>query len=147
MSSSGLLGVDVGEVRVGVAFARLDVRIAQPLTTLSNDESIFDRLISLAGEHQAAAMIVGWPRGLEGQSTAQTGRAEQFADELRRRSSIPVYLQDEALTSHKAEAELSARKRPYDKSEVDALAASYILSDYLDSLPSGASPISEANRV
>lgn len=132
--SSSLLGVDVGAVRVGVAVARLDVRIAQPLTTLTNDASIYDALVALVDQHQATAVVVGWPRGLNGQSTEQTRLVEQFADDLRSRSDVPVYLQDEALTSHKAETELQARKRPYQKAEVDALAASYILSDYMESL-------------
>ena len=78
----------------------------------------------------AAALVVGRPRGLSGQQTAQTKRTEIFAEELKTLG-LPVYFQDEAVTSKQAEAELQARGKPYKKSDIDALAAAYILEDWL----------------
>jgi putative Holliday junction resolvase len=75
--------------------------------------------------------VVGHPRDMNGQSTEQTLRIETFTNKLKSRFSLPIDLQDEALTSKQAEAELIARKKPYTKSDVDALAATYILSDWL----------------
>lgn len=126
-----IIGLDVGAVRVGVSVARLDVRIPQPLTTLENGVDIFDRIIDLAHRSEADEIIVGWPRGMDGQQTQQTRDTEQFADTLRQQSGLNVRLQDEALTSQKAEAELQSRRKPYTKADVDALAATYILEDYL----------------
>jgi len=130
---STVLALDVGTVRVGVAVARMDVLIPQPLVTLPFRHEIFADVAQLVKEHAAKTVVVGWPRGMEGQSTAQTQLVEDFVDELRKTLKVPVRLQDEALTSHKAEAELRARKRPFEKAEVDALAATYILEDYLAS--------------
>jgi len=126
-----VLALDVGTVRVGVAVVRMDVRIPQPLVTLPFRQEIFVDVEQLVKEHSANTVVVGWPRGMQGQSTAQTQLVEDFVVELRKVLKVPVRLQDEALTSHKAEAELRARKRPFDKAEVDALAATYILDDYI----------------
>jgi len=128
-----ILGLDVGTVRIGVAVARHDVRIAQPLTTLTVGESdSMERLAALAREQQAGMFVVGWPRGLQGQSTGQTHSTEAFAERLRQVSGLPVVLQDEALTSQRAETELQQRGKPFAKADVDALAATYILEDYLE---------------
>jgi putative Holliday junction resolvase len=132
---SSIIALDVGSVRVGVAVARTDIRMAHPLTTLSHDDQLLERIQALVREHNAARIVVGWPRGLEGQSTAQTKSSEAFAERVAAATGLPVTLQDEALTSVMAEAELKNRQRHgqqgYQKGEVDALAATYILEDYL----------------
>lgn len=130
-NNATVLALDVGTVRIGVATARLDVRIAHPLATLPFHHEIVHDIQQLVKEHDVSVVVVGWPRGLEGQSTAQTKLVEDFTAELKKVLKIPVALQDEALTSHKAEAELHARNKPFEKAEVDALAATYILEDYL----------------
>lgn len=132
-----LLGLDVGSVRVGVALARSDVRIAQPLTTIDNNEEMYDAIEALTKEHGVTAIVVGWPRGMQGQVTEQTRYAEAFTEALRQHVKLPLHLQDEALTSQKAEAELRNRNKPFEKAEIDALAATYILDDYLATLPGG----------
>ena len=132
------LGLDVGSVRIGAALARADVRIAQPLKTLAAGDHAYDDILALVAEHGVTALVVGWPRGLQGQTTDQTSYVETFVEGLRGRLHLPVYLQDEALTSQKAEAELRAHNKPFAKAEVDALAATYILDDYLVALQRGA---------
>ncbi len=128
-----LLGIDIGTRRTGVALARLDVRIPQPLTTIETDDigDAIRQIIVLIAEHDVVAVVAGWPRGLAGQTTGQTESVGSFVEQLKASATVPVYLQDEALTSQKAEAELSARQKPYVKGDIDALAATYILEDYL----------------
>ena len=128
---AALLGLDVGDRRIGVAVARLDVRLPRPLLTLDAGDGAFQRIHELADEHGAAAVVVGWPRGMAGQHTDQTRRVEEFVAGLRAALDLPVHLQDEALTSQKAEAELSARRKPYSREDIDALAATFILEDYM----------------
>ncbi len=130
-SVQSIIGLDVGAVRVGVAIARLDVKMPQPLVTLQNDDTIFERITQLARDSDVLELVVGWPRGMEGQETQQTRDTEQFVARLKRISGLAVHLQDEAVTSQKAEAELLARHKPYQKGDIDALAATYILQDYL----------------
>ncbi len=130
-TSGEVIALDVGSVRIGVARASRIVRLAEPLITLRNDESVWSELNSLIAAHDVHTIVVGLPRGLDGQETAQTTTVRQFVEELGKRVDRPIVFQDEALTSHKAEAELAARNKPFAKEDVDALAAVYILEDYL----------------
>lgn len=127
-----ILALDVGDVRIGVASARFDVRIASPLLTLQHNGHIIERIIQLAKEHDAAALVVGVPRNLNGDETGQTAKVREFIATLRQQLTIPVHEQDEATTSLKAEAELRQRGKAYEKGDIDSLAATYILEDYLE---------------
>jgi putative Holliday junction resolvase len=131
MTPDSILALDVGDKRIGVAVARADVRFPRPLLTLTHDETIWQRIEGLMAEHDAGVIVVGLPRGLDGQETEQTRKAEAFVAALKERINVPVHLMDEATTSLKAEAELKSRGKPYEKSDIDALAATYILDDYL----------------
>jgi len=130
-SDSTLLALDVGARRIGVAVARIDTQIASPLQTLNHDETIFAQLQKLVAEQAAVALVLGLPRGLDGQETGQTRETRAFASELRKHLDLPFYWQDEAVTSRQAEAELQSRGKPYVRGDIDALAATYILEDYL----------------
>ena len=132
-TTQAVLALDVGERRIGVAVASLEARIANPLSTLDRQDEgdIFTRINSLVQQHQAHAVVVGLPRGMAGQETAQTISTRNFAATLEKSITIPVYMQDEAGTSLAAEAELKKIKKPYQKGDIDKLAATYILSDWL----------------
>jgi len=131
-SPQAILALDVGDKRIGVAIANISVRFASPLTTITNDEMVWQQLTEIIETNDVGAIVVGLPRGLDGQETAQTHKAEVFMQQLRAHLGLPVHPQDEAATSVKAEEELAARGKPYAKGEVDALAATYILEDYLN---------------
>lgn len=132
MSNSNLLALDVGGKRVGVAVSRSVVVMARPLTTLDRQAHDFwQQLIDLTVEHEIQEIILGLPRGLDGQETAQTEAVRAFADEMAGHITLPMHWQDEALTSVKAEETLRERGGQYQKGDIDALAASYILADYL----------------
>jgi putative holliday junction resolvase len=115
MPTKALLGLDVGDRRIGVARATTDVKLAL--------------------QENIAILVVGLPRGMDGQETAQTAHIRKFAKELGERLTIPLHMQDEAVTSVKAEETLKARGRAYKKEDIDALAASYILQDFIDTHP------------
>ncbi len=132
---SYILALDVGARRIGVALASTPARIASPLLTLEHSPEIFTRLQELIERENVDTIVVGLPRGLDGQTTAQTSATETFIDELRGRIDVPIFTQDEALTSVKAEAELASRRKPHAKAAVDALAATYILEDFLREQP------------
>jgi putative pre-16S rRNA nuclease len=133
---NSFLALDVGEKRVGVAVASRAARLPRPLTTLNNDGEFFSWLAKIVDAENVDTIIVGLPRGLSGQHTGQTAAVESFAERLREEfQDTKVHFQDEALTSRKAEAELQQRNRAYQKSDVDALAAVYILEDWLASQP------------
>lgn len=130
--NSTIIALDVGATRIGVAAAGTLTRIAQPLTTLKNNDGTIDEIIQLLEDQEAEAVVIGLPRGLDGQHTAQTQTVEAFGAALEKHIQIPVHWQDEAVTSAQAEAELQARKKPYAKGDIDALAATYILEDFIN---------------
>ncbi len=134
---SSLLALDVGERRIGVAIASIIARLPRPLTTLANDGKFADELSRLLADNDAATLVVGLPRGLDGQHTAQTQYVESFIEGLNLKPQAAVYWQDEALTSRKAEAELDKRGKPYAKGDIDSLSATYILEDFLRDHPAG----------
>jgi putative Holliday junction resolvase len=135
LNSPSILALDVGEKRIGVATATLQARLSSPLTTLQRSEATPDDIERLLLEHQAVALVLGLPRGLDGQHTGQTTAVENFAKTLEPSLDIPLYWQDEAVTSVRAEEELQARGKPYRKEDIDALSATYILEDFMRDHP------------
>jgi len=127
-----ILALDVGAKRIGVARASGDVRLAAPLTTIEHDDTVWRVLDTLIRSEQAATLVVGLPRGLDGQETEQTRQVREFIEVLKKHVSLPIVVRDEAVTSVHAEEELKRRGKPYGKGDIDALAATYILQDYLE---------------
>lgn len=134
-SNNSILALDVGGKRIGVALANAVARIASPLTTLQNTATITDDLKVLIKRHDVAVLVVGLPRGLNGQRTEQTATVQQFILDIQPALDVPLYWQDEAVTSRKAESELNSRGKSYRKEDIDALAATYILEDFLADNP------------
>ncbi len=126
-----IVALDVGDKRIGLALASVESRLPRPLTTLANDDDFIHKLNDIIQTEAVGAIVVGLPRGMEGQHTIQTVATEKFVEQLKRTIDLPIIFQDEALTSQKAEAELEARHQVYSRADVDALAASYILQDFL----------------
>lgn len=129
-----VIALDVGERRIGVAMATVGVWIASPHGAIVNDQTVWDSLSALITDYSATHIVVGLPRNLSGDETSQTAYARAFAAQVTQHTSLPVVLQDEALTSRRAEEELRARNKPYAKGDIDALAATYILEDYIKDL-------------
>ena len=123
--------LDVGSRRIGIALAHSAAALPAPHSTMINDEQIWSKLAELVRQEQIIGFVVGLPRGMSGQDTYQTKESRQFAETLKKRLNLPVYLQDEAVTSVKAEAQLQSRGKSYNKDAVDALAATFILEDFL----------------
>jgi putative Holliday junction resolvase len=132
-----IAALDFGAKRVGVALAHSESALPSPHSTLANDDNFWENLQQLIETEQVGTLVVGLPRGLDGQETAQTAVARAFAAELAHKTGLPVHLQDEAGTSVQAEAELRGSKKGYNKGQVDALAAAIILQDYLVSNKEG----------
>ena len=130
--SQSLIALDVGEKRIGVALADTSVRIAVARDTISVDGTQLQQIAKIVEQEGVQTVVVGYPRNQSGESTQQTQYVEQFAAQLE--PIVPtVVFQDESLTSVKAEELLKAQKKPYAKGDIDALAASLILQDYLES--------------
>jgi putative Holliday junction resolvase len=129
---SSILALDVGGKRVGVAIASLVARLPRPLITLENNDTFIPALTDIIEVEDVGAIVVGFPRGLQGQHTGQTAEIEAFTAKLRQLFAMPIRFQDEAVTSKHAEAELQSRGKDYERGDIDSLAATYILEDFLN---------------
>ena len=136
------VGLDIGERRIGVAVSDATGTLARPLGVLRSaglDGDALDVVVReiarLAGEEDGVgAIVIGLPRRLDGTPTQMTPRVEQFARALGAKTSLPVALQDERLSSREAESRLALRDKDWRsrKAKLDAAAAAIILQDYLD---------------
>lgn len=126
-----LIGLDVGERRIGVAVGDTGIRIAVPFDTVEVDGDEIKRIAQIVVSEDADTMVVGYPRNQSGEPTAQTAFVEDFVKKLTDITAKIVF-QDESLTSVLAEEQLKAYGRPYSKGDIDAKAAALILQDYLE---------------
>jgi len=138
-----VLGIDYGARRLGLALSDATATLASPWRLLERPPSEPETLRIVADlverlrqdDDGLEAVVVGWPRRLDGSPTHQTAATEAFARALEARVHLRVVLQDERLTSHEAEQRLTDRgERDWKKrkKKIDAEAASIILQDFLD---------------
>ncbi|TAH33281.1 Holliday junction resolvase RuvX [Candidatus Saccharibacteria bacterium] len=133
MAQTNLLSLDVGMKRIGMAVIDSDVRIARPLGWLEVDGSEIAEIVKACGLYQPSVIVVGYPRNQSGEPTQQTRVVEEFCERLKTAEVPPIVFQDESLTSVVAEEQLKAVKKPYNKGDIDAVAAALILTDYVES--------------
>ena len=133
------LGVDVGEVRVGVALSDPSGILATPLITLSRDRaggSDLEELVALIVEHQVVEVVVGLPRTLAGRHGPAARAAQEYAHALAERlgDSVPVRMTDERLTTVSAIRTLADRgvRGRKQRAVVDQAAAVEILQGWLE---------------
>jgi len=114
------LGVDVGKVRVGLAFESQGLVL--PLRTVSRDGA-YESIQAECEERKIEVIFVGLPLNLQGANTASTEDAIAFAKNLD--IDIPIRLIDERMTTNIALSGVKGRKNA--KAEVDSLSAAEIL--------------------
>ena len=129
-----ILGLDVGEKRIGVALA--EGLLAIPLTVIDRrvDDKDMDLIMALVEEHRAERIVVGLPRSMNGTIGAQADVILSFSAALAEHVDIPVDTWDERLSTVTAERLLmdTGMKREKRKGKLDAMAAAIILQAYLD---------------
>lgn len=133
------LGVDVGDVRVGVARCDPEGLIATPVETVPQGAGAISRLLELAEDSGAIELVVGLPRSMSGAIGPAAIKVRGFAESLRhaaleRRLSLPIRLVYERLTTVTAERVLRSRGRSgaNRRAVVDQAAAVVILQHALD---------------
>jgi putative Holliday junction resolvase len=148
-----LLGIDLGERRIGLAIADEGGR-AMPLATLGRGRSTDEdaaRLGAIAAREGVTELVIGLPLEAGGSEGPQAALTKAWAMALEQRLGLPVSLRDERLTSHVAETRLGPMRRGRSggpptrsqrvayRSRVDREAAAIILQDELDARASGPS--------
>jgi putative holliday junction resolvase len=137
------LGVDYGQRRIGLALSDPTGMLARPWKSMPRVGGAAKTATSLASEiarlhaedDGLVVVVIGLPRRLNGSDTELTAEVQKLATSLRHRTSVPVVLQDERLTSREAESILAQRIKDWRKRKplLDAASAAVILQDYLDS--------------
>jgi putative holliday junction resolvase len=133
------MGVDFGEVRIGLALSDETGTIAGPLPTMRRRRGKrppLHALQALAQEHGVEALVFGLPLELDGSESEWTATVRQTGEALAARLQVPVHFIDERLTSVEAERTVRflglSKTRREQKERVDAAAAALILQRWLD---------------
>lgn len=146
---ANLLGIDLGERRIGLAIAERGGLSARPLMTINRARSLAPAddartLARVVAEQGIVELVVGLPLEANGNEGAMAAAAAAWAKDVADRLGLPVTLRDERLSSHLAESRLgpmprgrgggppSKTQRDRYRERVDREAASIILQDELD---------------
>jgi putative Holliday junction resolvase len=144
---SRLLGIDLGEKRIGLALADGDGVPARPLVTVRRGRTLdadAATLRTIVEAQRVDELVVGLPLEASGAEGAQAALTRAWAEALQQRIGRPVTLRDERLTSHLAETRLgpmprgrsggppTRTQRDAYRARIDREAAAIILQDELD---------------
>jgi putative Holliday junction resolvase len=131
-----IVGLDVGERRIGVAVADERAPVALPVAVIERKElpADLDAIARLLQEQGAEVIVIGLPISLNGSLGPQAQAVEAFGRELSARLSLPIEYWDERLSTVEAQRRLASagHRGPKAKARRDALAAAIILQGYLD---------------
>lgn len=130
-----VLGLDLGDARIGVSVSDPDRHLALPFGTLkAGAPQDVKAIAALVADNDISEVVVGHPLSLSGDAGPRARNAETFVEVLRQELPVPVSLQDERMSTVEAEKALAeAGSRGRDRREkVDASAATVILQAFLE---------------
>ncbi|MFI5176637.1 MAG: Holliday junction resolvase RuvX [Terriglobia bacterium] len=133
---SRIMGLDVGDVRIGVAVSDGLGITAQAVATLKRKglESDLGALKTLFEEYGSEKVVVGYPLNMDGTIGPQAEKVKAFAEVLSSRLGLTLVLWDERLTTAEARKVLigGGMRREKRKNVIDQMAAMLLLQSYLD---------------
>jgi len=133
-----LIGLDLGTKTIGVATSDPDRRLATGVATIARTNFSADakRLLALAAERKAVALVLGLPINMDGSEGPRAQSTRSFASNLARLTDLPIAFWDERLSTAAVERELIAAdmSRGKRKAVIDQHAAIFILQGALDRL-------------
>ncbi|MGZ5329047.1 MAG: Holliday junction resolvase RuvX [Actinomycetota bacterium] len=131
-----VLGLDLGDARIGVAISDPERRLAVPVGTIhvGQPPGELKAVAALAAEHDATLLVIGLPRSMSGDEGPRAALAREFGAALEAAVCVPIEFQDERLSTVEAErvlreAGVTGRER---RRVVDRSAATVILQAWLD---------------
>jgi putative holliday junction resolvase len=148
-TSGRILGIDWGEVRIGLALSDETQTLASPLDTLirrAGKRFPMGRLLDLTAAHHPVGILVGLPLTLEGLEEESAISSRTIAAAVAQKTKLPVELWDERMSTARALSAVrqmggSTRGR---KEDVDALAAAVLLQGFLESRRNRTEPAEQA---
>ncbi len=133
-----LLGLDLGERRVGIAISDDLGSIAFPVGIVDLRSQTLEDVAEIARQHNIDGIVAGLPTTLSGEEGFQAREARSMADALSKLVDVRIVFWDERLTSAIADRVIESggrRKKHRNSGDRDALAASIMLQGYLDAHP------------
>ncbi len=134
-----LMGLDLGTKTIGIAFSDVNLTVATARRTLVRTKFTRDveALLEEIKRENVFAIVLGLPYNMDGTQGKRAQSTRAFVSNFKRHSQIPVFFQDERLSSFAAdqamlEANMSRQKRG---EKIDAVAAAIILQAALDKIP------------
>ncbi len=131
-----IIGLDLGEKRIGVAAADDRTRVAIPVTTVTVQGDEVESVVDLLKEQRADRVVVGLPLSLSGALGPQAEHVLKVVEQLRARLTIPVHTWDERLTTVQATRATGPRRGKSARTAMagrDAAAAAIMLQAFVDS--------------
>jgi len=133
------LAIDYGAKRTGLAICDAAETIASPLKTIHGQKELLKQIAEVVDVEDVDAVVLGLPLNMDGSESNQTRLVRKFSEQLKKILSVPVFLQDERLSSFGAEERLAPANLTKGKmrKRLDAVAAAEILEAFLDQKKSG----------
>lgn len=136
--NTAIIAIDYGGKKTGVAISNQERTMAMPITTIYQikEEEKIKAILELVRKYSACGIVIGLPIGMDGQANDQTTIILKFSEKLGESTELPIFLQDERLTSKAADSLLKSigMKRRQRNMRDDAIAASMILETSLESM-------------
>ena len=124
-----ILGLDIGEKRIGIAISDKDEKISAPYGIIDNDCNFITNIEKIINEYHIKKIVIGMPYTLKGDIGAQARKVIQFVKENINFENVDIDYFDERFTSSIPEYEI--KKSKMKKKDIDKLSAAIILQDYL----------------
>ncbi|PKL48976.1 MAG: Holliday junction resolvase RuvX [Planctomycetes bacterium HGW-Planctomycetes-1] len=127
------LCIDLGDKRTGLAVCDGDEILASPLAVLEGQKNLQDEIVKIAYEHQIEGLVFGLPLNMDGSEGERAVSARDFAEKIKSKTNLPVFFQDERLSSYSASQKLSRTGLTHKgkKNKIDAIAAAEILKEFI----------------
>jgi len=127
------LAIDYGNRRTGLAICDAAETIATPLAVIDGQKNLMQKIEDVVEAEAISAVVVGLPLSMDDSESPQTKRVLSFVEQLKECLHMPVYLQDERLSSFSAERKVAGAKLTNEKKKkwLDAIAAATILEAFL----------------
>jgi putative pre-16S rRNA nuclease len=127
------LAIDLGDKRTGLAICDAEEVVASPLCLIEDQTSLITRIKKIIDDEQVGGLVVGLPLNMDDTEGPKAKQIRVFAKELGDNVELPIYFQDERLTSFDAEKKLAGQyTRKKKKKRLDAIAAAVILQAFLE---------------
>ena len=129
-----LMGIDFGDVRIGIALSDPLQIISQPFRVIPNNDNTISEIQNIIKTEEVENIILGLPLNLEGEDTKKTLEVREFAEILISNIDVPVIFWDERYTSVEANEKLKEMGYSIAESRkvIDKVAASIILKSYME---------------